>query len=239
MKELGDSSVAAIKEKLRSLADEKYRKFSAGLIPGADNLLGVRLPELRKLGKELSKRNWREYLSEADDQYYEEIMLQGIVIGLIKTDIEESLRLVAGFIPKITNWGVCDSFCAGLGFVKINKQRVWEFLMPYFDLDKEFELRFATVMLLFHFIDEEHLDAVLKLLAGIRHEGYYVKMAVAWAMSVCYVMFPVKTLEYLQNSTLDDFTYNRTLQKIIESNRVDGEAKNLMRSLKRKSLPHN
>jgi len=224
----------SIKEILRSLADEKYREFSAGLIPNVDNMLGVRLPALRKLGKELSKGDWHDYLSEADDKYYEEIMLQGIVIGLVKTDIEESLRLVAGFIPKITNWGVCDSFCAGLSFVKRNKPRVWEFLKQYFDSDKEFELRFGAVMLLFYFIDEDHIDAVLKLLDGIRHEGYYVKMAVAWALSVCYVQFPEKTMEYLHISSLNDFTYNKALQKIIESNRVDGEAKNLIRSMKRK-----
>ncbi len=229
-----DPGIEAIKEQLRGLADEKYREFSAGLVPDAGDMLGVRLPALRKLGKELSKGNWRDYLSAADDEFYEEIMLQGIIIGLAKTDIEESLRLVAGFIPKIGNWGVCDSFCAGLGFVKRNKPRVWEFLMPYFDSDKEFELRFAAVMLLFNFIDGDHINAVLKLLNGIRHKGYYVKMAVAWALSVCYVKFPGKTTEYLQSSSLDDFTYNKALQKVIESNRVGGEAKNFVRSLKRK-----
>jgi 3-methyladenine DNA glycosylase AlkD len=226
----------AIKQKLRSLADEKYGKFSAGLIPGADNMLGVRLPDLRKLGKELSKGDWRAYLADADDEYYEETMLQGIVIGLVKTDIEESLQLVADFIPKISNWGICDSFCAGLGFVKRNKPRIWEFLKTYTDSDREFELRFASVMLMDYFIDGEYIGDVLKLLDGIRHEGYYVKMAVAWALSVCFVKFPEKTMEYLKNNSLDNFTYNKALQKITESNRVDGNTKNLMRSMKRKNI---
>jgi 3-methyladenine DNA glycosylase AlkD len=177
--------IDAVKQKLRSLADEKYRKFSA---------------------------------------------------GLVKTDVEQKLRLIAGFIPKINNWAVCDSFSAGLVFVKKNKQRVWDFLITYSDSVKEFELRFISVMLMDYFIDEEHIDAVLKLFDGIRHEGYYVKMAVAWALSVCFVKFPEKTMEYLKNSSLDDFTYNKALQKIIESNRVDGNTKNLIRSMKRKNI---
>lgn len=226
----------SVKQKLRSLADEKYRKFSAGLIPGADNMLGVRLPDLRKLGKELSKEGWQAYLADADDEYYEETMLQGIVIGLVKTDVEESLQLVAGFVPKINNWAVCDSFSAGLVFVKKNKQRVWDFLKTYVYSDREYELRFAAVMLMDYFIDEEHIDAVLKLLDGIRHEGYYVKMAVAWALSVCFVKFPEKTMEYLKNNSLDDFTHNKALQKIVESNRVDGNTKNLIRGMKRKNI---
>lgn len=235
MREIENSSVAAIKEKLRSLANERYRKFTAGLIPGADNLLGVRLPELRKLGKELSKGDWRYYLANADDEYYEEIMLQGIVVGQVKTDVEEKLRLIAGFVPKISNWAVCDSFSAGLGFVKSNKQRVWDFLKPYFASGKEFELRFGIVMLMDYFIDGDHIEAVLKILDGIRHEGYYVKMAVAWAISVCYAKFPEITMKYINSNALDDFTYNKALQKIIESNRVDGETKNLIRSLKRRN----
>ncbi len=229
-------AVEAIKQKLRSLADEKYRKFSAGLVPGADNMLGVCLPELRKLGKELAKENWQAYLTDADDEYYEETMLQGILIGLVKTDVEERFRLIAGFIPKINNWAICDSFSAGLVFVKKNKQRVWDFIKTYFDSDREFELRFVSVMLMDYFIDGEHIDDVLKLLDGIRHEGYYVKMAVAWALSVCFVKFPEKTMEYLKNSSLDDFTYNKALQKIIESNRVDGDTKDLIRRMKRKNI---
>ena len=59
-------------------------------------------------------------------------------------------------------------------------------------------------------------------------------MAVAWALSVCYVKYPGKTLPYLRNNSLDDFTYNKALQKIIESNRIDNDTKALIRSMKRR-----
>ena len=95
-------------------------------------------------------------------------------------------------------------------------------------------MRFGVVMLLDYYIEEAYIDRVLRLLNEARHDGYYVKMAVAWAVSVCYVKFPEKTMEYLKNNTLEDFTYNKALQKITESLRVGRDEKELIRSMKRK-----
>jgi 3-methyladenine DNA glycosylase AlkD len=223
-----------IKERLKSLADEKYRSFSSGLIPGVDNMLGVRLPQIRGLVKEIAAADWRSYLEEADDEYFEEIMLRGFIIGSVRIDAAERLQLVEDFVPRISNWSLCDSFCAGLKFVNENKALVWEFLQPYFKSDEEFEIRFAVVMGMDYFIDGEHIDDFIKLMDGIKNDGYYVKMAVAWALSVCYVKFPEKTMAYLKDNRLDDFTYNKALQKMIESYRVSSEAKDLLRSMKRK-----
>lgn len=83
------------------------------------------------------------------------------------------------------------------------------------------------------FIDDEHIGQLLEEYDAIRHDGYYVKMAVAWALSVCFVKFPEITMQYLKQNTLDDFTYNKTLQKIIESYRVDTETKKLIKQMKR------
>lgn len=223
-----------IKTRLRELAGEKYRKFTSGLVPGVDNMLGVRLPYLQAIAREIAASDWRGYLSTADDEYFEEVMLQGFIIGLAKTDIDEKLRLIGQFVPKIDNWSVCDSFCARLKFIKKNKERVWSFLQPYFDSDREFELRFAIVTGIFYFTDDDHIDEFIRLLDQIKHDGYYAKMAVAWALSVCYVKYPGKILPYLRNNSLDDFTYNKALQKIIESNRIDNDTKALIRSMKRR-----
>lgn len=223
-----------IKERLTELADEEYRQFHSKLVPGTDNILGVRLPHLRELAKELAKGDWQGYLLAAQDDYYEETMLQALVIGHIKTDIDTTLHYIAAFIPKISNWAVCDSFCSSLKITKKHKDQVWEFLQPYLTSSKEYELRFGIVMLLNYYIDDKYIDQVLVHLDTAKHEGYYVKMAVAWALSICFVKYPEKTLDYLQHNTLDDFTYNKALQKILESYRVDQETKALIRRMKRK-----
>ena len=222
-----------IRKELFSLADEKYKEFHGGLCPGVNNIIGVRVPALRSLAKKIIKEDWRKYLKEAEDQYYEEVMLQGMVIGLAKMDIEERLTYLAGFIPKIDNWAVCDVTCAGLKSTAKNLKKVWEFLQKYLNSDKEFEVRFAVVIILDYYIQEEYIDIVFEKLDSVHHEAYYVKMAVAWAVSICYIKYPEKTYSYLESCKLDNFTFNKAIQKIRESYRVPKEDKeNLKKMLK-------
>lgn len=231
-----------LREQLEQLAETEYQKFSASLIPNIEsgNILGVRLPELRKLAKPIAKGDFKAYLQEAlkctENEYFEEIMIQGMVIGYAKADIEELLQYAADFVPKINNWSICDSFCIGLKFTSKNKERVWSFLQPYLSSVQEYELRFGVVMLLNYYVDQEYIDEVLKVMNRIKHEGYYVKMAVAWALSICYIKLPQQTMTLLKDNLLDDFTYNKALQKITESYRIDQETKALIRGMKRKAI---
>ncbi|MDU6264625.1 MAG: DNA alkylation repair protein [Anaerocolumna aminovalerica] len=222
-----------IREELFNLADEKYRLFQMGLCPDTDGIIGVRLPVLRKLAKEIAKGDWRTYLKNGNNQYFEEIMLTGMVIGCVKTDMEEILKYVGEFVPQIDNWAVCDSFCAGLKFTKLNKSRVWDFLQPYLFSKEEFQIRFGVVMLLDYYIEDDYIDRILNIFNEIDREDYYVKMAVAWAVSMCFVKYEVKTIHFLEENELDDFTYNKAIQKIIESLRVDQETKTKLKKMKR------
>lgn len=223
-----------IRNQLFSLVDEDYRKFHSSLCPGTNNMIGVRVPVLRGLAKDLAKQNWRTYLQNAKDDYYEEVMLQGMVIGLAKMELSERLEYVKQFVPKIDNWAVCDVTCAGFKFTKKYPSEVWKFLKPYLESNQEFEIRFGVVMLLDFYITQEYIEEVLAILNKIHHEGYYVKMAVAWAISIAYIKFPKETFQLLQNNELDTFTYNKALQKIIESYRVTQEDKKKFRAMKRK-----
>jgi len=222
-----------IREQIFELADKEYQKFSSSLLPNTDNILGVRLPQLRKLAKAIAKDDWRKFMANYDSKYFEEIMLQGLVLGYAKADIEEILQYVADFVPKIDNWSVCDSFCAGLKFTKNNMEHVWNFIQPFLSSNKEFEVRFSVVMLLHFYINDEYIDKVIKSLDTIKHPGYYAKMAVAWTISICYIKFSKQTMDYLKNNSLDDFTYNKSLQKITESLRVDKETKIIIKSMKK------
>lgn len=227
-----------IKENLLQLAGNGNKKFTESLHPGIENVLGIRIPALRQLGAQIAKDDWQNYLQTADTYYMEERILQGMVIGNLKMkDVEAYLSLVAEFVPIINSWSVCDTFdfYGKQRFVDKNKERVWEFLESWLKSDQEYEIRFGVIMAMAHYIDEEYIDKVLQWTDRIHHEGYYVKMAVAWALSVCYVKFPQKTMDYLKKNNLDDFTYNKALQKIVESYRVSLEDKEIIRSMKRKS----
>ena len=118
-------------EELRSYADEKYRSFHSSLIPDNDKgfFIGVRMPVMRKLGKEISKGNGRSFLEQTTDNSYEEKTMRGIVIGLLKTEsYEEFLMYSDDFVQRIDSWAVCDGFCANLirifpSCLRIHKKR--------------------------------------------------------------------------------------------------------------------
>ena len=231
---MNNNIVYKIREELLSLCEVKYRDFQRNLCPGVENILGVRVPLLRKIALKLSKEDYAAYLNNEDVKYYEETMIRGLTIGYIKVDHDKRFEYIQKFVPEIDNWAICDSFCSNLKFTKKNMNEVWEFLMTSLTSNKEFELRFVIVMMINYFMTDEYIDDVFNVLDDIKHDGYYVKLAVAWAISVAYIHFPNKTLDYLKDNNLDHFTYNKSLQKITESDRVSKEEKKIIRTMKRK-----
>lgn len=223
-----------IRALLPTLAEPALQKFNSSLLPGVEGVLGIRMPKLRALAKDIAKGDWPAYLAEAGEETYEETLLQGLVICHAKADYETLRPYIVAHVEKITNWSTCDVFCAGLKIAKAEPEAMWAFILPYFDRTDAYALRFGIVMALFFFLDDGHIDRVLALLDAVRHDDYYVKMAVAWALSMAYVAQPARVMPYLQNNTLDDWTYNKSLQKIIESRQVDDQTRDLMRSMKRK-----
>lgn len=223
-----------IKNQIKNLADKEYKEFHSKLCPGTNNILGVRIPILRKYAKDLAKEyEIRELLKEIDTEYYEEVMLSGMLIGLEKGNIEEILEDIKGFIPKIDNWAVCDIFCGGLKITKNYKKEMWNFIQKYLESNKEFEVRFGVVMILSYYIEEEYIEKIFKIFDKITNTAYYVQMAVAWAISICLIKFYDRTVEYLKKATIDDFTYNKALQKATESYRITAEKKIELRNMKK------
>ena len=181
------------------------------------------------MAKDVIRRDAEGFLAVSRAGSYEEILLRGLVIAGMKTGISRRLELVSAFLPLIDNWAVCDSFCSTFRFPnEEEKQRMWEFLRPLFLDSREFFARFAAVMLLDHYVTKEYLPEGLSLLKGVRSEAYYVQMAVAWAVSVCYVKFPAETLPVLQERVLPPFTQNKSIQKIWESFRVGKADKEML-----------
>lgn len=232
-----------MRNRLEMEADPEYQAFHSRLLPGITGILGVRTPKLRSLSKELVKNGWEEYISLVsqawesqgqgkDGVYYDEMILWGLCICGGCKSWQTAAPYVAGFVPAINNWAVCDIFCGSLKTASKSQKEAWDFIRPYFKSAGEYEIRFAVVMLLSHFADQEHVDDALRLMEGIRHDGYYVKMAVAWAISVYFIKLPDIVMPYLEHNHLDAWTYNKALQKITESFRVDKEMKERIRGMK-------
>lgn len=229
-----------IRKILLEAVDEKYREFNQSLVPGNQAaMIGVRMPRLREIAKQTAKENGREYIKEIsqwerqEQVFHEELLLHGMVIGYLKCDLQERKKLLDDFIPRIDNWAVCDSSCTTYKFMKQDREEWFSYLLGYIESGKEYEIRFAVVSILNYFLDREFIERVLDLLSGIKQEGYYVKMAVAWALSYCYIKFPEMTWELLAGDRLDDITHEKTIRKIRESYQVSKEEKEILNTLRR------
>lgn len=224
--------------KLIELQDKKYREFNKNLCPDTNKeMLGIKIPILRKLAKEILKENndWNDFVKNENVKYFEEVILQGLIIAYSKLEFEEKLEYISLFVPRIDSWEICDTFVPTLKIKDEYLEKYWNYILKYLNSDKEFEIRFAVISMLDYFINDEYVDRVIEKLDKISHEGYYVKMGVAWTLAEIGIKYNEKAMTYLKSKNdLDKFTYNKTLQKMIESYRIDSNKKDILRQMKRK-----
>ncbi len=228
-------------EYLKQNSDPSTAEFSSKLTPGAGFVYGVKLPLLRLLAKKLAYENWRNSLSMLLDNSQEEILLQGFIIGVISEKIgrksaknytpslTEVFNLVAGYVEKINNWALCDSFCSSLKFIKNYKVETYLFLNQFLYSQKECQVRFALVVFLMYYTDEEDVKKILPQLEKLCLTGYYAQMATAWLLQVYFVKQRNLTLRYLESFPLDNKILVKTIGKICDSFRVDLSDKKFLR----------
>ncbi|MDD3452849.1 MAG: DNA alkylation repair protein [Bacilli bacterium] len=217
-----------IRKKLFELSELKYKEFSTKICVSKNEVIGVRLPYLRNLAKTI---DYHSYLRE-NHTYFEEIMLEGMVIGNIN-NLDESINYIKKFVPKIDNWSICDSFCSSLKITKKNKEKMFDFIINYKSSNSEFEIRFLIVMLLNYYIDNCYINKIFEIINDVNKKDYYVKMAISWLLSVCFIKEEDKTYEYLKNNNLDDFIINKTISKISDSYRVEKYKKSELKKLRK------
>ena len=219
---------------LYSLQDIKYRDFQGKLIL-SDNLIGIRTPELKRIAKRIAKSDYKTFFSLNKHELYEENIIHGLILGYLKLEFNDLKPFIEEFLPFIDNWAVCDITVANLDIYKRNKTKdiCFKEIEKYIKDKNPWINRFGYVLLLDYFIEEDYIDRIFKLCENYKDE-YYVKMAIAWLISICYIKYKGRTLTFLKNNNLDNWTYNKSIQKIIESNRVTREDKDMLKKMKRK-----
>lgn len=222
-----------IKSKLQAAYDENNAAFFLKISPQAKNVTGVRVPYLRKLAKEIVKGDVKDFLDNYNIETHEEFLLKCIVIFSSKLSLEEKLIYLEKYVPEIYDWSGCDIVISTFKCSDEELKKVYDFIMKYRYSKNEYETRFMIVML-FNFLKEDYLDKIKEILETENFDKYYTQMAAAWLISVMFVKHREYTLAYLNNNSLDNFTYNRALQKIRESLRVSKEDKELVKQMKRK-----
>lgn len=218
---------------LNSLVDTKYQTFQQALIPTGKPVRGVRSPFLKKIAKEISKGNYVEFLNVAKQDSYEEIVLYGLVISYLKLPFAEILILLNQFVPMIDNWASNDTVAASLKAFKKNQEQGFQYIQTLLQSKNPWHIRFGLVLLLGHYINDDYIDIILKIIDEVSYPDYYVKMANAWLLSICYIKYPDKVTKFLKKTKIDDETYQKAIRKICDSYRVSKEAKDYLKALKR------
>ncbi|MCD7722414.1 MAG: DNA alkylation repair protein [Clostridiales bacterium] len=216
-----------LRQQLFAKRDLKYREFHKKLIPNIDEnkIIGVRVPELRKIAKRLNGNDFAW-------DYYEEKMLHGFYIGYSDESYEKKLAMLDDFVPKIDNWAVCDCAVASFKFISQNQKSFLKYLQKYIESDREYELRFAAVILMDYYLTDTYIDYCLDFYLNAKSEHYYVKMAVAWGLSKAFAEYEDRVLTMLQRHLLDKDTERMTIGKINDSYRVSADAKQRLKSIK-------
>lgn len=223
--------------RLQTMAEPEYARFSATLIPDPPPILGVRLPRLRALAKELAKvlPAAPELWDALQGPYLEQAMLHGMLIGAARLSEEERRTRLEEFLPRVTNWSVCDSAAASCKWMAKNPGFWLSWLQDLARRPEEFAARFGLVCLLDHFTaTPEGRRLTLDACSAAPCPALYTRLAVAWAVSIAAVKEPELGLAYLQEDSLDDFTHNKAIRKICESLRSTPDYRTRVKALLRR-----
>ena len=210
---------------LFSLKDLKYKDFHSSLVLNSKyEMIGIRVPIMRDIAKEIAKTNIEEYLKYSKNKYYEETLIEGLVISHIK-DETTFYKYFKNYIKKIDNWAICDSFCSSIKIVRKFEDKYFNESIKLSLDESEFISRVGLVTILNHFVNEKRIGDIIEVLNKIKSDKFYINMAEAWLICDMYIKFPKETKEFIKNNKLNRFTQNKAISKIHDSYRVNKKEK--------------
>ena len=221
-----------ITETLFKMQDIKYKDFQSKLIPPktADDMIGVRTPELRKYAKELLKReDVGEFLAGLPHRYFDENQLHAFIISGIR-DYKCCMEEVCRFLPYVDNWATCDQMSPKV--FKKHRPELFRQIKKWIKSKDTFTVRFAVGMLMEHFLDEDFDTGYPEMVSEIRSDEYYINMMIAWYFATALAKQYDAVLPYIEEKKLDKWTHNKAIQKSVESLRITPEQKAYLKTLK-------
>lgn len=252
----------------RFLTDARYRERHLRVVNALPErrVLGLHSPEIKQVAKQLSRDGGEVVMPDGTQQFcangaevirafeavsneslcYEETVIWGYLINLEKCSLDERLAMLSRYVPVLDNWAVCDSYCAHAKWMaRVNKEALWAFLGRWFDSEREFEVRFAVVVAMCYFLNEEWLVRVFQRIDSLDFniikseyktvkgklkkaqrgtvqgtEPYYVRMGVAWLLATALAKFPNETRAFVRSSNLPEDIVKLYIRKARESFRT-------------------
>jgi 3-methyladenine DNA glycosylase AlkD len=174
------ASVKDVLDRLQSKAQPEQLKGMAKYGMAVEQRLGVSVPDMRKLAKEIGKDHklaldlWRTGIAEAR-----------IVAGMVGDPAKLTEEQMEDWVKDIDSWDVCDQVCMNL-FEK--NQLAWKKIIDWSEREEEFVKRTAFSLiacLVWHdkkASDEKCIELLSVIIRGATDERNFVKKAVNWAL---------------------------------------------------------
>ena len=146
--------------------DLEYKKFNERIIPTKYEIVGIRVPILKKYVKSIKK-----YI-RTDRKYYEDFLIE--IYSLNYTEDSEKVKTIEELLEYFDNWALVDFTISNLKFKNLDILK--RFLDKIKNSKKEFIIRYYIGNLMKYYLDSS-FDIVK------RYEDtsfYYVDMMVAW-----------------------------------------------------------
>ncbi len=213
--------------------NESYAAFNKRIVNTKMPVIGVRVPDLRRLARRLAPDMSAAGISKlltAKNKSFDYVLLCGLLITHARLDEQAAIDLTKQYLPRVDSWAHIDVF--------IEKKRRfagelwWDFALECLQSEAEFTVRYGVISLMTNFLDKAHIDQVFAALRNVKHDGYYVKMALAWLYATAAVHFLELTLAELENEHIDAWTRNKAYQKMRESRRFTPEEQRIIRQQK-------
>ena len=213
--------------------NESYAAFNQRIVNTKMPVIGVRVPDLRRLARRLAPDMSAAGISKlltAKNKSFDYVLLCGLLITHARLDEQAAIDLTKQYLPRVDSWAHIDVF--------IEKKRRfagelwWDFALECLQSEAEFTVRYGVISLMTNFLDKAHIDQVFAALRNVRHDGYYVKMGLAWLYATAAVHFLELTLAELENEHIDAWTRNKAYQKMRESRRFTPEEQRIIRQQK-------
>ncbi len=231
-----------VREKLLSYEEKEYKEFTKALNPNNNNILGVRVPILRKIAKEYAKEDWKKLLEEGD-VFLEETFIRGMILGYSQINEDEFFKEFSKFVPLIDTWATCDTVISGCKIFQKDKFKTWDYIQKYLHSSKEFYVRTGLCILMMHLLRSDEkgrkisryktvemcslhdaeerqglfINNTLDTLNREFNQGYYAHMGAAWLLAEAFCSFPSQTLRFIENNKMDRATLKKGITKIKES----------------------
>jgi hypothetical protein len=185
--------------------DLEYKKFNERIIPTKYEIVGIRVPILKKYIKSIKK-----YI-RTDRKYYEDFLIE--IYSLNYTEDIKKTEILEELLEYFDNWALVDFTISNLKFKNLDILK--RFLDKIKNSKKEFIIRYYIGNLMKYYLDSSF--DIVKTYENTKF--YYVDMMVAWYYQNYYFKVDKEKInKHLEeiNNNIKKYTIRKIKDSIME-----------------------